>query len=138
MSIRILKLPRYEVKVRRSRIGLGLFAQEPIPKDELIIEYVGLLLSNEMADRIGGKFLFEIDEETVIDGSARSNLARYINHSCRPNCETEVEGKRVFVYAKKNIKAGRELTINYGQQYFNDFITEEGCQCAYHLSKRGQ
>jgi len=123
------KPSKYSVRVGRSNAGLGLFAKEDIPKDAYVIEYFGPLLSDDEADLKGGKFLFEIDKNVVIDGSSRENKARYINHSCRSNCLTEIDGKRLFVYAKKNIKAGEEITFNYGRSYFNDFIKPFGCRC---------
>ena len=126
------KPPKFELQVKKSFSGLGLFAGEDIPKDEFIIEYQGPLLNNEQADEKGGKYLFEIDDETVIDGSDRKNLARYINHSCRPNAEAEVDGRRVYIHAKRKISAGEEITYNYGKEYFNDHITAGGCKCPYH------
>ena len=72
--------------VRRSKSGLGLFAGEDIKKKEFIIEYVGEVLTCKEADIRGGKYLFETSKNRFIDGSTRKNTARYINHSCAPNC----------------------------------------------------
>ena len=106
----------FELAVRRSRSGLGLFALEPIPKDACIIEYIGKHLTDEEYD---GK---------VLDGSPRWNKARYINHSCVPNCETEVHKKQIFVRAIRKIKAGEELAYDYGKEYFDEYIGEN-CTC---------
>jgi SET domain-containing protein len=116
--------------VRRTITGLGLFALEPIPKDKRIIEYTGPILTNEEADQKGGKYLHTIDEKYVIDGSPRSNTARYINHSCRPNAKAYTSGVRVWVWSLRTIKAGEEITMNYGKEYFDDHIKPVGCKCA--------
>ncbi len=115
--------------VRRTDIGLGLFALRPYVKGKRMIEYVGPVITSEEADRKGGKYLFEIDENHTIDGSARSNLARYINHSCRPNAEAFIYGRRIWIYSKRAIKAGEAVTLNYGQKYFDEFIKPKGCKC---------
>ncbi len=115
--------------VKRTDIGLGLFAVRPFPKGKRMIEYVGPIISNEEADRKGGLYLFEIDEKRTIDGSARSNLARYINHSCRPNAIAYIYGQRVWIYSKRAIKAGEAITLNYGKTYFERFIKPKGCKC---------
>lgn len=125
------KKPRSaKVKVKRSSAGLGLYAEEPIQKDKFVIEYVGEVISQEEADRRAGKYLFDINSKWVVDGSTRSNTARYINHSCRPNCETDVIKGRIKVYAKRNIRPGEELTYDYGRSYFDDHIKPYGCRCA--------
>ena len=119
------------VKVKRSSAGLGLFATQPIKKNTYIMDYTGDLITNEEADERGGKYLFEINSKWTIDGKDRKHTARYVNHSCRPNCETRVSGKRVKIYAIKNIKEGEELTYDYGEEYFDDFIKPVGCKCAH-------
>ncbi len=126
------KKSKYKVKVKRSDSGLGLFAEELIPKGEFIVEYFGAYLSEEQADQKGGKYLFEIETDLVIDGSSRKNVARYINHSCKPNCETVIEGKRIHIYSKRKIKAGEELNYNYGKEYYKDMIKPFGCRCGHH------
>ena len=73
--------------VRRTLTGLGLFALRHIPAGKRIIEYAGPVITTEEVDRRRGKYFFEINEKLAIDGSPRSNTARYINHSCRPNAE---------------------------------------------------
>lgn len=124
---------RVKIRVMRSRAGLGLFALEPIPKGAFIIEYVGEVISAEEGDRRAAKnrYIFAVDETHDIDGSPRWNLARYINHSCRPNADAEEIGGRVFIKAKRDIMLGEEITYDYGREYFDDFIRGRGCRCAH-------
>lgn len=117
------------VVVKRGLAGLGLFANEDIKKDSFIIEYTGELISGDEADRRGGKYLFEINSKWTIDGKNRDNIARYINHSCRPNSESDVIGKKVKFFAKRNIKQGEEITVDYGKEYFGEHIAPYGCKC---------
>jgi SET domain-containing protein len=117
--------------VKRSSAGLGLFAARDYAKGELVIEYVGKIVSEEEAQRIGGKYLFELNDKWNIDGKGRENIARYINHSCKPNCypELNAEETRIFIYAKRAIKSGEEFTYNYGKSHFNIEIKPHGCRC---------
>jgi SET domain-containing protein len=122
-------------KVKRGVNGLGLFTNVSWKKGDKLVEYIGEIITVEEADRRGGKYLFEIDNKRTIDGKSRSNVARYINHSCVPNCETEIDGKRVFVHAIKKIVPGEELTYDYGKEYFNEYIKPKGCRCPKHALK---
>jgi len=119
----------FKLERRRSAAGLGLFAGEDIPKGACVIEYFGPYISNEEADRLANKYLFAISTRRTIDGSPRANEARYINHSCRPNCEADVHKGRVFIFARRAIKAGEELAYNYGKDYFDSYIKPHGCRC---------
>ncbi len=123
-------------QVKRSRSGLGLFAKTPIKKGDFIIEYRGKLVKEK--DAAYGRYLFSVNSRWVVDGSGRKNLARYINHSCRPNCEPEIEGKRIMIYAKKNIKPGEELNYDYGKEYFDEYIKPRGCRCRRCQEKKNQ
>ncbi len=116
-------------RVGRSSAGLGLFAEKEFAKGEFVIEYTGEKLSAEEAEKKGGLYLFEVDENLTLDATDRRHTARYLNHSCRPNCEAVIEGKRVKIYAKRKILPGEELTYNYGKEYFNDIIKPKGCRC---------
>jgi SET domain-containing protein len=118
---------RYSIK--RTAAGLGFFTLVPVLKDKKIIEYVGLILTREEADKKGGKYLMALDEEYIIDGSPRSNLARYINHSCEPNAKAYRTGARVWIWSIRDIQAGEEITYNYGEKYFNEQIIPKGCKC---------
>jgi SET domain-containing protein len=66
----------------------------------------------------------------MIDGSPRSNIARYANHACRPNAEAVDEGRRIYLCAKKTIRPGEEITYNYGREYFDIFLADGRCRCA--------
>ncbi|MGI9106441.1 MAG: SET domain-containing protein [Pyrinomonadaceae bacterium] len=116
--------------IKRTATGLGLFALESLPARTRIIEYTGTLVSNaEVEKRKTGKYFFGVNTKWSIDGSARSNTARYINHSCRPNAEAFISGHRIWIWSKKNIKSGEEITIDYGEEYFADQIKPKGCKC---------
>ncbi len=121
------KLP----KVKRSSAGLGLFATAPYQKGDLVTEYTGEVITEKEANRRGGKYLFELNDNFTIDGKGRANLARYINHSCKPNCYPELneDETKVFIFAKKKITPGEELTYNYGKDYFKELIKPLGCCC---------
>ncbi len=117
--------------VRRTVTGLGLFALENIPAGKRMIEYIGQLISNEEVEkRKTGKYFYGVNTKWSLDGSARSNKARYINHSCRPNAEAIVTGHRVWIWSKRTIKAGEEITSDYGTEYFDMHIKPKGCRCA--------
>lgn len=126
------KEPHAGLKVKKSDAGLGLFAMEPIKKGEFVIEYTGERISTDEADRRGGKYLFTVSDDLVLDGKGREHTARYINHSCKPNCYAEIDEDEevVNIYTKRNINAGEELTYDYGKEYFNDHIKPYGCRCA--------
>ncbi|MCA9360356.1 SET domain-containing protein-lysine N-methyltransferase [Candidatus Nomurabacteria bacterium] len=119
------------VKVKRSSAGLGLFANQEFKKGDLVIEYTGETITEEEANIRGGRYLFELNNDWTIDGKGRENVARYINHSCRPNCYPELNEKetRVFIYAKRKITPGEELTYDYGKAYFKEMIEPFGCRC---------
>lgn len=120
------------VRVGRSSAGLGLFAVRPFKKGERIIEYFGRTLSNAEEYTSRSKYLFEVNSRKTIDGSPRANIARYINHSCHPNCEPKIERGRIYIDAIKSIKAGDEFTYDYGEEYFNEHIKPHGCRCRVH------
>lgn len=120
----------FALSVRRANTGRGLFAIEPIPKGACIIEYIGVPISEEEAAEDNGKYLFEVDPGKTIDGNIKENTARYINHSCRPNCEADGPKGHVYILATRNIKAGEELFYDYGKEYFNRHIKPKGCRCA--------
>ena len=126
----MIKNEKKKYVVKRAATGLGLFAVEVIPARKRIIEYIGPLISNEELEQRRGKYFFGVNTKWSIDGSARSNLARYINHSCQPNAEAFITGHRIWSWSKRTIKAGEEITINYGKEYFDDHIKPWGCKCA--------
>jgi hypothetical protein len=125
-------MPKRPFRIGRSRTGLGLFATRPIRKGARIAEYKGPLLKTKAAEILesrGNRYLYELNSRWTIDGSNRRNVARYINHSCRPNAETDVKKGKVIVTAKKRIQPGDEITYNYGRDYFDVFIKPHGCRC---------
>lgn len=117
--------------VRRSHgRGLGLYTTVPFRRGDFVLEYTGDKIPTPVADTLTTRYLFEIDEQWTIDGSARGNIARYINHSCDGNCETEIsDDDRILINAVRKIKPGDELTYDYGKEYFDEFIGPAGCQC---------
>lgn len=122
-------------RVGRSSAGLGLFTNEGFKKGDFIIEYVGERISSKESDSRGTKYLFELNDRWTIDGAARSNTARYINHSCKPNAEVEIKRGRIIISAIKTIKPDEEICYNYGPNYFKAFIEPHGCKCAPCLGK---
>ncbi len=109
-------------KVRRSRIhGRGVFAVRRIPKGTRVVEYLGDRISHVQADRRyddhdendNHTFLFSVDRGLVIDAGVDGNEARFINHSCGPNCESVIERRRVFIEAIRDIMPGEELSYDY-------------------------
>jgi uncharacterized protein len=129
------KKKRPKLELKKGTHGLGLFATEEIKRGEFVIAYVGEIISNKEADRRGGRYLFELNRYHTLDGKARSNLARYANHSCKPNCFIELDKKKetVEIYAKKNIHSGEEITYDYGKEYFDSIIGgAKKCKCAVH------
>ena len=123
---------RKPYRVGRSRTGLGLFATKPINKGTRIICYFGPLLDPRQADNvIENKYLFALNARWTIDGSVRRNIARYINHSCKPNAESEVKPRerQVFIRAVRNIEEGEEINYDYGVEYFDAYLKPIGCKC---------
>ena len=120
------------VRVGRSRpgLGLGLFAATVFVQGEYIVEYTGSRIPAEKADRMKSRYLLEMNDTWTIDGSVRTNIARYINHSCEPNCVGELSDGRVFIKAMRDITADEELTLDYGDEYFEEFIRPIGCKCS--------
>ena len=120
------------VQVKRGISGLGLFATTTFKRGDFIIEYIGELIDQDEADRRGGKYLFTITTDRIIDGKQRNNVARYINHSCSPNAfaEADLEELKIRIYAKKRIDPGEEIFFHYGKEYFNEFLGAD-CRCPY-------
>lgn len=120
-------------RIGRSKTGLGLFATKPIKKGTKIIRYFGPMLDcrKEKDDAIENKYLFQINGRWTIDGSVRKNVARYINHSCRPNAESDVSARKrtVHIRAIKNIAPGDEINYDYGTEYFKEYLKPIGCKC---------
>lgn len=120
---------KFKFMVKRSRAGLGLFVNEDLPKGVCLIEYKGRTISEQEEYTSKSKYLFGVTKKKTIDGATRSNTARYINHSCRPNAEVEIKNERVWIFSRRKIKAGEEICYDYGKEYFNEHIKPKGCRC---------
>jgi SET domain-containing protein len=128
--------------VRRSKIhGNGVYASRAIPKGARIVEYLGERITHAEADSRyeekgqddGHTFLFVVNGRVVIDAGVEGNDARYINHSCAPNCETVIEGGRVYIEARRDIDEGEELGYEYGLTWEStddpDELANYACRC---------
>jgi uncharacterized protein len=131
--------------VRRSTIhGRGVFALRRMPKEMRVIEYKGECISHEEADRrytdkhknSSHTMLFTVDDQIVIDATRRGSSARWINHSCAPNCEAVDEGGRIFIETCRAIRPGEELTYDYNLQLDEPHTPAAkrryGCRCGAH------
>jgi SET domain-containing protein len=130
------------IQTRRSGVhGKGVFALVDIAEGETIIEYVGEVISWPEAQRRhphnpedpNHTFYFHIDEDHVIDALFGGNSSRWINHSCDANCEADEQEGRIFIKARRNIKAGEELNYDYGliidERYTPKLKAEYPCWC---------
>ncbi len=134
-------MSRRPFRVGRARTGLGLFATKPIRKNSRIVEYKGPLLTGEAAEKAensGNRYLYEINSRWTIDGAARSNVARYGNHSCNPNADSYNVKRRVFIRAMRNIKPGEEIVYDYGIDYLKNVIGKSNCQCSRCRKRRNK
>jgi SET domain-containing protein len=131
-----------KLRVRRSPVhGRGVFANRRFAAGETIIEYVGERISWDEALRRhphdpsqpNHTFYFHVSDALTIDGKVGGNASRWINHSCAPNCETEVRGERVFVVALRDIEPGEELFFDYGlvidARYTAKLKRDYACRC---------
>ncbi|HTY88140.1 MAG TPA: SET domain-containing protein-lysine N-methyltransferase [Candidatus Acidoferrum sp.] len=116
---------------RKSAIhGTGGFARTDIAAGARVVEYRGERITKNESLRHcldGNPFIFALDEVWDLDGSVTWNQARYLNHSCEPNCEAERIDDRIWIVARRNIRAGEELTFNYG--YGLEDYREHECRC---------
>lgn len=126
------------IVARRSGIhGRGVFATVGFPGGTRLIEYKGVRMSSEESDDLYSEsthtFLFMLDNNEVIDGGRNGNTARWINHSCEPNCEAAEEDGRLFIDALRYIEAGEEITIDYNlyleARYTAALKREYACGC---------
>lgn len=119
MPSRELVLPRIER--RRSKVhGWGVFALEPINKNKRIIDYAGELIDHKESLRRETKYLkqgciwcFTVNRRWVRDANVGGNLARFINHACKPNCYSQIVGQTIWIRASRTIEPGEELTYDY-------------------------
>ncbi len=128
-------------EVRGSEIhGRGVYATTFIPKETKIIEYVGELIDKETSEKRGvsqhaksletgaaAVYIFTLSKRFDIDGNVPWNTARLINHSCNPNCEAWIEGRKIFIHSLTDINSGDELTFDYG--FDVDCYEDHPCLC---------
>jgi uncharacterized protein len=128
------KITLGSVEVRTSNIeGRGGFAATHIKKGDDLIEYIGERISKQESARrcsLGNNFIFCICDEFDIDGSIEANVARFINHSCAPNAEAQLEDERIWIVALRDIAPGEEITFNYG--YDLEEYRDHPCNCGSH------
>jgi len=111
--------------------GLGGFAKSDITSGNRVIEYLGEKITKQESVRrceASNHYIFAINDREDLDGNVDWNPARFINHSCAPNCEVEWDGSHLRIVAKRDIKAGEEITFNYG--YDLECHREHPCRCA--------
>ena len=131
-------MPSRIYRIGRSKTGLGMFAIRPIKRSAYIATYRGPRLTNEESDRRearGAAYLFEVTKKVTIDGSPRWNVARYINHSCRPNAKPVGRNGGIVIVALRRIEPDEEIAYDYGKDYVWYFKQNGGCRCA-HCRKR--
>ena len=130
------------IQTRRSGVhGRGVFALQDIAEGEVVIEYVGEIISwpeaqarhpHDPSDP-NHTFYFHLSESQVIDAKVGGNSSRWINHACDPNCEADEHNGRVFIRALRNIRAGEELNYDYGliidERYTRKLKAEYPCWC---------
>ena len=134
-------MSRRPFRIGRAITGLGLFATKPIKKNSRIAEYKGPLLDTKEATKAesgGNRYLYEINKRWTIDGTRRSNIARYANHSCNPNADTYNVKLRVFIRALRNIKPGEEIVYDYGIDYLKNVIGRSNCKCSRCRKRRNR
>lgn len=114
--------PLRAIRRGRSRLhGYGVFALEPITKNSRIVDYAGELVRNDKACEAreekyladGCIWVFRVNRAWSRDAAVGGNVARFINHACKPNCWIEIDGKTIWIRASRNIRAGEELTYDY-------------------------
>lgn len=138
-----MKMPENEnVELKKSKIhNYGVFAKKYIPKGTKIIQYMGEKITKEQSDQIadrdlennskdpdhGAVYIFELNDKYDIDGNVSYNIAKYINHACKTNCEAEIIHDEIWIVAEKDINEGEELHYNYG--YDIDSYEDHPCKC---------
>ena len=132
-------------KVKKSKIhGTGVFATKSISKNTKIIEYIGEKILKKEGDirsekrlkkflhskKTGSVYIFELNKKYDIDGSPLYNKARYINHSCDPNCEVDIIDDKIWISSIKKIKKGEELSYDYGYSFDKEDYKDHECKCS--------
>lgn len=118
----------FQLTVLRSHSGRGLFTKERITKGAFVIEYIGRPATPKQMMENRGKYLFWTSGTSMIDGNVPANTARFINHSCAPNCEVTLRRRRILIFALRTIQPGEELSYDYGEEYFHLHLAGV-CRC---------
>lgn len=111
----------------------GIYAYKDIPEDTMIIEYLGEKLTQKQADKRADEekkadvYFFQLNSRTVLDGDIANNPAKFINYTCEPNCYSDIKKGRIYIYALRDIKAGEELSYDYG--FARPGWEEHPCYC---------
>jgi|TARA_B110000444_G_C18747753_1_gene551150 SET domain-containing protein len=131
-------------KEKKSKIhGTGIVASIDIKKNIKIIQYIGDKITKKEGDRRSAKriknflnkknegsvYIFELNKKYDIDGFPLYNKARYINHSCSPNCEVDIINNEIWIISIKSIKKGEELNYDYGYPFDADDFSDHACKC---------
>tara|TARA_Y100000591_G_C21832033_1_gene700241 strand:- start:1158 stop:1646 length:489 start_codon:yes stop_codon:yes gene_type:complete len=131
-------------KVKKSKVhGAGIFATRDIKKNTKIIQYIGDKVTKSEGDKrsaqrikkylnsekTGSVYIFELNKKYDIDGYVKRNNARYINHSCAPNCEVDIIENEIWIQSIKKIKKGEELSYDYGYSFDKDDYKDHICKC---------
>ena len=132
-------------KEKKSKIhGIGITASNDIKKNKKIIQYIGDKITKKEGDKRsaarikkylnkkneGSVYIFELNKTYDIDGSPLYNKARYINHSCDPNCEVDIIKNEIWISSIKKIKKGEELSYDYGYLFDKDDYSDHVCKCS--------
>jgi uncharacterized protein len=128
-------------RIGRAYTGLGMFATKPFKRRDYIATYRGPHITNEESEKReqrGATYMFALSKTHTIDGSPRYNIARYINHSCRPNAEPVGRNGGIVIIASKKIEPDEEITYDYGKDYFSYFVEAGGCKCAWCREKKAR
>ncbi len=128
-------------RIGRAYTGLGMFATKPFRRRDYIATYRGPVITNEESDKRearGAAYMFALGKKYTIDGSPRYNVARYINHSCRPNAEPVGRNGGIVIVALRKIEPDEEITYDYGKDYFSYFLEAGGCRCAWCREKKAR
>ena len=131
-------------QVKKSKVhGNGVFATRNITKGNKIIQYIGEKIPKKEGDKrsayriknylksskTGSVYIFELNSKYDIDGFVRKNKARYINHSCDPNCEVDIIKDEIWISSIKQIKKGEELSYDYGYSFDKADYKDHECKC---------
>ena len=130
--------------IKNSKLhGKGLFAKESIKAGTNVIEYVGEKITKAQSDKIakiqlkkaeknkdeGQVYIFTLNDKYDINGNVSYNKARLMNHSCDPNCDTDIIDNKIWIRSFRDIRKGQELTYDYGFAFDKDDFRDHVCRC---------